>query len=545
MKKRVLGVSLLSILAISSFSFALSINRNKQIEVKAAIDIKDYSECESAFKDGNASDLMSALKTIVSPGKDGGYSALWSTYLTAYKKDDGYIKDYYSNISKFTSANQDKGSGGNVEGEWYNREHSVPKSWWGGSKDNQGSDPYIVVPADKMVNGKRGNKPYGYVTGNPTFSSANDYSITGSADTSWGYSGYVFEPNDEVKGDLARSSLYAILKYDVSGWTLDGGSSIFSGNTNSQFGLTNYAIKLFTYWNNLDKPDDWEKGVNDRVSTIQKNRNPFIDHPEYVNVLFKSSQYLTTYETSGDDPVDPPVQEDKVLSSIEVTTLPSRTEYYVGDELNLTGMIVTAHYEEGDDEYVTNKVTVSPTTLNSTGTITITISYTEGDITKTDTFTVTVTEEPVPIDEPATLESLVIESKPNKTTYYVGEELNTAGLKVSACYSDQSTQDVTEKVTLSPTKFLTAGDKIKVTVRYAEKNVSVQTSFNVKVIEEEEEEPVTPPTPPSTPTDNGSSSGGCKGNIETTSIILFSIAGVGLLALLFASIIHKKKKKIG
>lgn len=532
-------------MAISSFSFALSINRNKQIEVKAAIDIEDYSECESAFKVENASDLMSALKSIVSEGKDSGYKGLWSTYLTAYKKDDGYIKDYYSNISKFTSANQDKGSGGNVEGEWYNREHSIPKSWWGGSTSNQGADPYIVVPADKCVNGKRGNKPYGYVTGKPTYSSANDYSMTGSADTSWGYSGNVFEPNDEVKGDLARSSLYAIVKYDVSQWTADGGSSIFSGNLNSQFGLTNYAIKIFTYWNNLDKPDDWEKGVNDRVSAIQKNRNPFIDHPEYVNVLFKGSQYLTTYETSGDDPVDPPVQEDKVLSSIEVTTLPSRTEYYVGDELNLTGMIVTAHYEEGDDEYVTNKVTVSPTTLNSTGTITITVSYTEGDITKTDTFTVTVTEEPVPIDEPGTLESLVIESKPSKTTYYVGEELNTAGLKVSACYSDQSTLDVTDKVTLSPTKFLTAGDKIKVTVRYSEKNISVQTSFNVKVIEEEEEEPVTPPTPPSTPTDNGGSSGGCKGNIETTSIILFSIAGVGLLALLFASIIHKKKKKIG
>lgn len=92
-----------------------------------------YSDCERAFKDQDADALFKSLREATSSGKSGSYADLWDTYLSAFVKDTGYIKDYYSSYSKFTSEDRDRGSGGTVEGDKYNREHSIPKSWWGGS----------------------------------------------------------------------------------------------------------------------------------------------------------------------------------------------------------------------------------------------------------------------------------------------------------------------------------------------------------------------------------------------------------------------------
>ena len=117
-----------------------------------------------------------------------------------------------------------------------------------------------------------------------------DYSKLGEADTSYGYSGTVFEPNDDVKGDLARIVFYAIAKYSKSySWTSGLGNVVFSGNANENFGLTDYAVKLFTEWNEMDPPDEWEVNLNNALYEIQGNKNPFIDHPEYVNTIWGSS----------------------------------------------------------------------------------------------------------------------------------------------------------------------------------------------------------------------------------------------------------------
>ena len=272
---------------------------NKSIkEVKAAV---DYSACQTAHNSNNASSLISALRSVTSTGTSGSYAGLWTTYTKAFIRSDGYIKDYYSSISKFTTANQDNGSGGTTEGDKYNREHSIPKSWWGGttSSGTQGADPFIVIPADKLVNNKRSNYPLGKVS-SVTFASSGDYSKLGSADTSYGYTGTVFEPNDEVKGDLARIHFYAIAKYSESyGWTTGNGSSTFSGSSTKNYGLTDYAVKLFTAWNELDPPDDWERSVNTALYGIQGNTNPFIDHPEYANTLWGNVSGATTYTGSG------------------------------------------------------------------------------------------------------------------------------------------------------------------------------------------------------------------------------------------------------
>ena len=174
-----------------------------------------YSSCEHDYQNGDAEALLEELRKITAEGKPSSYSDLWDTYVSAFVKDDGYIKDYYSSYSKYTGEDRDRGSGGTEEGQKYNREHDIPKSWWGGATSNQGADPFIVIPADKYVNNKRSSYPLGKVS-RAKYSSYNDYSKLGEADTSYGYSGTVFEPNDDVKGDLARIVFYSIAKYETS-----------------------------------------------------------------------------------------------------------------------------------------------------------------------------------------------------------------------------------------------------------------------------------------------------------------------------------------
>ena len=256
----------------------------------------DYSKCQTEYEHGNRDGLMSEMKAVIKSGESGTYDDLWKTYKKAYVRSDGYIYDYYSNITNYVPGDdQDKGSHPQ-ENYSYNREHSIPKSWWGSdvTTGEQGCDPFIVVPTDAKINEIRSNYVFGYVS-SVTESSANNYSLLGYADETWGYSGKVFEPNDEVKGDFARIYFYAATKYDVSSWDSGDGSEFFSGNLSKYFGLTDYAIKLLSYWSNLDPVSDWERSVNNLIEPIQNNRNPFIDHPEYANVLWGNHSSYTIY----------------------------------------------------------------------------------------------------------------------------------------------------------------------------------------------------------------------------------------------------------
>ena len=398
----------------------INVNTPKQAElVQAAI---DYSACETAHNANNKSNLKTALYNVVKNGSPGSYSDLWTSYLTVYKKSNGYLKDYYSNTSTFTSANQDNGSGGTTEGDKYNREHTIPKSWWGGSTSNQGADIFIVVPADKLVNNKRSDNCLG-VVGSATFTSNNNYSKLGTSSSAWNFFGSpVFEPNDEVKGDLARIVFYSIIKYDVSSWTTGNGSYVFSGNTSasSNFGLTANAIKLFSYWNNLDKPDDWERTVNTRGNSVQGNPNPFIDHPEYANTLWGDVSGYTTYSTS----------------SASLSISPSSGSISVGGTLNLTATAsggsgnVTWSITSGNSYVSLNTTSGNSVTVTglAAGSATVTASY--SGVSSSCVITVNSASK--------TLSSISVSTAPTKTTYTAGEYFNPSGLVIKRTYSDST-----------------------------------------------------------------------------------------------------------
>ena len=157
---------------------------------------------------------------------------------------------------------------------------------------------------------------------------------------------------------------------------------------------------------------------------------------------------------------------------IEVTTKPTKTSYLAGDSFNSAGMVVTASYGTGQAVLATAEVSgysVSPSILTD-GTTSVTITYSEGGETCTTTLAVTVTHR---------FSAITVTTKPNKLTYEYGDTLATAGMIVTASYSDSQTKTVTG-YSCSPTTFSTIGNQV-VTVSYTENGVTQTTTFNVTV----------------------------------------------------------------
>ena len=462
MKNIRLGVILsASILAIGAGSLSLA-KSGKTEKVSATIDINDYSSCQTAYNNNNASGLLTALRTITSPGSSGSYDALWNTYKSAYVRADGYMFDYYSSITNYRPGTDQAGSYGK-EGDVYNREHSIPKSWWGGSTSNQGADPYIVVPTDGYVNGARSNFTFGMVNvAEKTFSNSKK----GSGKQEWGYTGTVFEPDDSVKGDFARIYYYAIAKYSASsGWTTGDGSKCFSGSSSTNFGLTNYAIKLFSYWSELDPVSEWEMSVNDKVSAIQGNRNPFIDHPEYANVLWGTNSDYTQYThgVPSSDGISISKTEAFLISNntttISATSTDSSTISWTTSNSNVVSLSSSSSASGAS-------ITL---TAGSAGTATVTARATIGGETY---------EKTCSIEVAATKQVTSIEISTPKTNYKVDDDF--VKPTVTATYNDGTNSEVTSSASFTGFDMSVAGN-YTVTVSYSYGGVAKSTTYQISV----------------------------------------------------------------
>ena len=293
------GIS--SALAFAGASLLSGLDKHS-FEVKAEEDpIYSYyaSVTDSVLADkGKLFSTLQKIQWDAFKGNTKGYSALWGMYRYTDKRDDGHVRDYYSNITNYTFTIDQDGQGkqssqGQYENYVYNREHSIPKSWWGGSTDagTPGTDIFIVIPTDAYVNSKRSNFPYGETDGT-TFKSQNNFSKFGSSKVS-GYSGNVFEPNDIYKGFLARTYFYAVATWNTGTYATNTnfrdayGSSIFTSDYSApNYGLSNYAKDLFYRWHSEHPVTDWEIARNEACYNIQGNRNPFIDHPEYLDIIW-------------------------------------------------------------------------------------------------------------------------------------------------------------------------------------------------------------------------------------------------------------------
>ena len=225
-------------------------------------------------------ELKTALCGIIYNRSERSYGDLWTDFQTTDKRADGKVWDMYSNATNFEfGTHQDKGSGGSTEGELFNREHSWPNSWFGKNVMPMYTDLHHMYPTDKLVNNKRGNNPFGETNGE-SYKSQNNFSKLGAC-TYPGYTGTVFEPNDEYKGDFARTYFYMVTCYEekIPDWYTNYSESRPTLDGQTYPGLKAWQLEMLLKWAKNDPVSEKETNRNKAVYGIQANRNPFIDYP--------------------------------------------------------------------------------------------------------------------------------------------------------------------------------------------------------------------------------------------------------------------------
>lgn len=285
---------------------------------------------------GTGYTLKTQLYNIINDHDNQGYSALYNIYLTSdrdyYYENDGTVLDMYSEKpagpdSYTYSATNSNDRCGNYsgEGDCYNREHIVPQSVFN-SANPMYADAHFVVPTDGYVNGVRGNLPFGRV-GSANYTSTNGSKRGPNLNSGYsaGYSGTVFEPIDEFKGDIARMYFYFATRYQnlISSWDYD----MFNGTSNEVFTLN--AKNILMTWHMMDPVSPREIARNNAIFAQQDNRNPFIDHPEWVETIWGPLLGTEDYAHLESAAVYPNpavngkvfVQTEMMLEEIEIITI--------------------------------------------------------------------------------------------------------------------------------------------------------------------------------------------------------------------------------
>ena len=281
------------------------------------------------------------------------YGDMWTLFTQPafrdnYYENDGSLLDMYSENPtgadpySYTSTSQQCGNYSR-EGDCYNREHLIPQSYFDSyAVDPMKKDPFVVVPSDGKVNGDRNNYPFGKV-GTATYTSQNGSKRGNGINSGYaqGYSGIVFEPVDDFKGDIARAFFYFATRYeDFMGnfYTTANASTcqaknMFDGSTGRVF--TNPFIDILVKWHTDDPVSPKEIAINNAVYyNHQNNRNPYIDHPEYVGMIWNSFLANTSFEFENTITIYPnPAINNEI-------TISSEAEFKSIVVYNLNGQII-------------------------------------------------------------------------------------------------------------------------------------------------------------------------------------------------------------
>jgi hypothetical protein len=142
----------------------------------------------------------------------------------------------------------------------FNTEHTFPQSLFS-SLEPMKSDLHHLFPTDDASNNYRANNPFGVVT-NPTWSSGGSIGIT-----------TLFEPRDQQKGATARAMMYFVLRYQ---------------NYNNFFTSQESILRT---WHHDFPPAQVERKRNQDIHTIQHNRNPFVDYPQFIDRINSISNF--------------------------------------------------------------------------------------------------------------------------------------------------------------------------------------------------------------------------------------------------------------
>ncbi|MEH6964593.1 endonuclease [Priestia megaterium] len=230
------------------------------------VPVEDYYRT-AAGKTGNT--LKTELHNIIDHHTELSYSAVWE----ALKKTDEDPANVNNVILLYTGRSQVKSTNGGGVDDW-NREHVWAKSHGDfGTAMGPGTDLHHLRPTDVSVNSTRGNLDFD--NGGTEHSEAlGNYFDSDS-----------WEPRDEVKGDVARMLFYMVVRYE--GDVSDEPDLELNNTVNNGTAPYHGKLSVLLQWNAQDPVDDRERRRNDIIySDYQHNRNPFIDHPEWVNEIW-------------------------------------------------------------------------------------------------------------------------------------------------------------------------------------------------------------------------------------------------------------------
>lgn len=228
------------------------------------------------------STLKSALSDIINCGVRYRYgSGARHTWDAFYQTDRDTatmrVLDMYSNVQRFFDAERPTASV--LE---FDIEHMFPKSWWGGNVNAAYQDLYHLVPADYSANRSKSNHAPGFVA-DTTFwngSFATGYNSAYPVDR-------VFCPADEYKGDFARAYFYIATCYEDFAWVEEAGSEpSVAMNNDSYLEFEPWLQAVLLAWHRMDPVSEKETTRAITVNAIQGNRNPYIDYPDLVELIW-------------------------------------------------------------------------------------------------------------------------------------------------------------------------------------------------------------------------------------------------------------------
>ena len=366
----------------------------------------DESLVGDDFQDELAKLITSTHKTITT------YGELMEVYKKADVNSSGKLIQFYTGYTVSVPSNFNSGT---------NREHVWPQSLGGFGTSRGGADGHHVRPADTSLNSARGNKDFAEVQQ----SQSNRVASSGTENPCYATSDY-FYPGEGYRGATAR-----ILMYVQTRWEAE--DNLRFVNTTGSAGSIG-KIEDLMKWHIEEPPTAEEIKRNEEVFKIQGNRNPFIDHPEYAEMIYcyDGESYNNTLqsvvEKYGSYLDDEPAVE---ITSLSVS--PTTETLAVGASTKLS----VSAYPTGASKAVTwtssnpNVASVNNGTITaiSAGTTTITATSTTNTAIKA-TATITV----------KAVSAIAITGNPTKTTYTAGDKFNPAGLTITATYTDKSTE---------------------------------------------------------------------------------------------------------
>mgnify|MGYP002623128219 CR=1 FL=1 len=252
--------------------------------------------------------------------KDGSYKAgdlkavgTWGAFALTDCKSDGSIYDMYGTARRFFPVRGQSAAGMEIE-------HCLPKSWWGTIENDAYKDLYHLNPADAIANTNKSNYPPGNVTVADKFDNGSFRMGKNSAYGDF----FVFEPDDEYKGDFARAYFYVATAYEDLVW-VDAANSYMDNSSYLEF--RPWLAEVLLEWHRRDPVSIKEINRQEQISSIQHNRNPYIDYPELVEYIWgnKKGKELQLEQLSCTSSSDYDAKDDKfnciALAATDVSSI--------------------------------------------------------------------------------------------------------------------------------------------------------------------------------------------------------------------------------